>query len=69
MLVEKIEGVRTERLVKKVFDSIRFSAVQNKFEQTRSVLNDKIPEKLELEYKMECLKKNTAGQTKMHVLR
>lgn len=69
MLVAKIEGVRTERLVKKVFDSIRFSVVQNKFEQTRSVLNDKIPEKLELEYKMECLKKNTAGQTKMHVLR
>lgn len=59
--MQKIEGIRTERLMKKVFDSIRFSILQQKFEETRAVLNDKIPEKLELEYKMECLRKNTDG--------
>lgn len=68
-MISKIEGIRTERLLKKVFDSIRFGNMQRKFEETRDVLNDKIPEKQELEYRKECLIKNTAGQTKLHVLR
>ena len=45
LLVQKIEGIRTERLLKKVWDSIRFAKMQKKFEETRDILNDKIPEK------------------------
>ena len=35
MLVQKIEGTRTEMLLKKVFDAIRYSNVNDKFEATR----------------------------------
>lgn len=43
LLVEKIEGTRTEMLLKKVFDAIRYSNVNDKFEATRLELEDKIP--------------------------
>ena len=43
LLVEKIEGTRTEMLLKKVFDAIRYSNVNDKFESTRQELEDKIP--------------------------
>jgi hypothetical protein len=43
--------------------------MQRKFEETRDILNDKIPEKANLEYRKDCLIKNTAGQTKLHVFR
>ena len=35
ILIEKIEGTRTEMLMKKVFDSIRYSNINDKFESTR----------------------------------
>ena len=35
LLVEKIEGTRTEMLIKRVFDAIRYSNVNDKFESTR----------------------------------
>lgn len=41
--MEKIEGTRTEMLLKKVFDAIRYSNVNDKFEATRLELEDKIP--------------------------
>lgn len=49
LLVEKIEGTRTEMLLKKCFDSIRYSNVNDKFEATRQELEDKIPIRQELE--------------------
>lgn len=48
-MVEKIEGTRTEMLIKRVFDAIRFSNVNDKFEATRQELEDKIPIRQELE--------------------
>mgnify|MGYP000099846225 CR=1 FL=1 len=42
-MIEKIEGTRTEMLKKRVFDAIRFSNVNDKFEATRQELEDKIP--------------------------
>lgn len=49
LLVEKIEGTRTEMLIKKCFDAIRYSNVNEKFESTRLELEDKIPIRQELE--------------------
>lgn len=69
VLVTKIESIRTERLCKKVFDAIRFSIIQKKFEDTRDLLNEKIPEKQALEYRRECLIKNSNVRLKLHVLR
>lgn len=59
LLIKKIEGIRTERLIKKVFDALRYANVQRKFEETRDLLNAKEPEKKELEYRKDCLIKNT----------
>ena len=56
-LVGNMEGVRTERLLKACFDAIRFGNTQRKFEETRAVLEAKIPEREELEYKKDCLAK------------
>ena len=49
LLVQKIEGTRTEMLLKRVFDAIRYSNVNDKFESTRQELEDKIPIRQELE--------------------
>ena len=68
-LVANIEGVRTERLLKQCFDAIRFGNTQMKFEETRMMLEAKIPEREELEYKRECLAKQTATKTKYNALR
>jgi len=68
-LVANIEGVRTERLLKSCFDAIKFSNTQNKFETTRAILEQKIPEREELEYKRDCLAKQTATKTKYNLLR
>lgn len=43
LMVQKIEGTRTEMLLKRVFDAIRYSNVNDKFEATRQELEDKIP--------------------------
>ena len=43
--------------------------MNNKFETTRQILEQKIPEREELEYKRECLAKQTATKTKYHALR
>lgn len=68
-MVENLEGIRAERLLKACFDAIRFGNTQNKFEQTRAILEQKIPEREELEYKLECLERQTATKTKYHALR
>ena len=68
-LVANIEGVRTERLLKQCFDAIKFSNTNEKFESTRMLLESKIPEREELEYKKECLEKQMATKTKYHALR
>ena len=67
--MDKIHSIRTERLMKKVFDSIRFGNIQAKYEKTRDILNDKIPEKEQLEYRKNSLIHNTSLQTKKHVVR
>lgn len=39
-LVERIEGTRTERLLKQVFDAIRFHNVQRRYEETKEKLDN-----------------------------
>jgi hypothetical protein len=68
-MVASIEGMRTERLLKQVFDAIKFFNTQNKFETTRATLEAKIPEREELEYKKECLEKQMKTKTIQHALR
>ena len=69
IMVGNIEGLRTERLLKRCFDAIKFFNTQHKFETTRAQLESKIPEKEELEYKKECLEKQAATKTKYHAMR
>ena len=56
-------------MLKACFDAIRFSNTQTKFENTRAILEAKIPEREELEYKRECLTKQMATKTKYNALR
>lgn len=49
LMVDKIEGTRTEMLIKRCFDGIRYSNVHDKYEKTKNELSEKIPVKLELE--------------------
>jgi len=68
-LVANIESVRRERLLKQCFDAIKFGNTNEKFETTRAILESKIPEREELQYKRDCLKKQTATKTKYNALR
>ena len=57
LMVQKIEGTRTEMLLKRVYDAIRYSNVNDKFEATRQELEDKIPVRQELERQRDDLVK------------
>lgn len=68
-MVEKINGLKTERLLKRVFDAIKFFNIQHKFESTRGELEQRIPEREELELKKEKLLKTSATLAKKHLFR
>ena len=51
LMVERLQGVRAERLVKQCFDSIRYCNVLEKYETTKSKLGEEIPIREELERK------------------
>lgn len=69
LLVQKIEGTRTEMLLKKVFDAVRYSNVNDKFEATRQELEDKIPIRQELERQKEELIKMSNQKDKAQLFR
>lgn len=69
LIIDKIQGLRTERALRKAFDAIRYGNMQTKFETTRDQLNERLPERQELEYRKDCIIKNTNTRTKAHVLR
>lgn len=50
-MIERLQGVRTERLLKQVFDGIRYCNVLEKYEATKSRLGQEIPLRMELEVK------------------
>jgi hypothetical protein len=64
LMVQKIEGTRTEMLLKRCFDAIRYSNVNDKFEATRAELEDKIPIRQELERQKEELIKMSKNRDK-----
>lgn len=69
LMVQKIEGTRSEMLLKRVFDAIRYSNVNDKFEATRQELEDKIPIRQELERQKEELIKLSATKDKAQLFR
>lgn len=69
LMVQKIEGTRTEMLLKRVFDAIRYSNVNDKFEATRQELEDKIPVRQELERQKDELIKLSAQKDKAQLFR
>ena len=68
-MIEKIHGLKTERLIRRIFEAIKFHNIQGKFEMARDELEVKIPEREELEQKKEKLTKAAATQTKKHLMR
>lgn len=61
--------MRIERLLRKCFDAIRYGNLLVRYESTRDVLKEKLPERNELEYRRDCIVKNSNSRTKLQVLR
>ena len=57
LMVAKIDGTRTEMLLKRCFDALRYSVVNERFEATRQELEEKIPIRQGLERQKEELVK------------
>lgn len=64
-MVDKIYGVRTEMLLKRCYDAIRYSNVNDKFEATRMELEEKIPIRQELERQKDELVKMSHQKDKI----
>ena len=69
LLVDKIEGTRTEMLLKRCFDGIRYFNINSKFEATKRELEDKIPVRQELERQKDELIKMSNQKDKSNVFR
>jgi hypothetical protein len=68
-MVSRIEGLRTQRLLKQIFDGIRYNNISQKFEEAREVLREKIPERDELAVKKEKLLKVAEKSCKRHLFK
>ena len=68
-LVQRLEGTRTERLLKQCFDAIKFGNIQAKYEQTKQRLEQEIPVREELERKRETLLKTNKAKDKYNLFR
>ena len=68
-MVDKIDGTRTEMLLKRVFDAIRYSNVNDKFEATRQELEEKIPIRQELERQKDELIKMSNQKDKINLFK
>ena len=69
LLVERIEGTRTERLLKKCFDAIKFTNIQYKYEETKMELEREIPIREELEKKRDTMIKVNTSKDKYNLFR
>jgi hypothetical protein len=67
--VENIFGVKTERLLQKCFNAIKFHNTQMRFETTRDMLESKIPERDALEYQKQALAKTMDTKAKVTAMR
>ena len=68
-LVERLAGVRTERLLKRCYDAIRYANVLHRYEETKEQLEREIPVREELQRKKESLQKANSGKDKYNLFR
>lgn len=68
-MIERLQGVRTERSVKQCFDAIRYCNVLEKYEATRARLGEEIPIREELERRRDTLIKHNRTKDKYNQLR
>jgi len=68
-MIDRLQGVRTERLIKQVFDAIRYCNVLEKYEATRQRLGQEIPVRQDLELKRDTLIKTNRTKDKYNLLR
>lgn len=69
IMIERLQGVRAERLVKQCFDAIRYCNVLEKYEATKAKLGEEIPIREELERKRDTLIKCHRNKDKYNMLR
>jgi len=68
-MIERLQGVRAERLVKQCFDAIRYCNVLEKYEVTKAKLGEEIPIREELERKRDNMIKMHRNKDKYNALR
>lgn len=69
LLVSRLQGLRSERLLKQCFDAIRFGNIQRNYEETRDRLEREIPVREELEKKRDTLIKMNKQKDKYNLFR
>jgi len=69
LLVSRLQGLRTERLLKQCFDAIRFGNIQRHYEETKARLEQEIPVREELERKRDTLIKVNRTKDKFNLFR
>lgn len=69
LMVDRLQGVRAERLVKQCFDAIKYCNVLEKYEATRAKLGEEIPVREDLERKRDQLIKMHKNKDKYNILR
>jgi hypothetical protein len=68
-LVDRLMGTRVERLLKQCFDAIKFSNMQDHYEETKKRLDEEIPVREELEKKRDTLIKTNKTRDKYNLFR
>ena len=61
--------MRDERLVKKVFDAIKYHNINRQYEETKEKLDKEIPVREDLERKRDTLIKTNKTKDKYHLFR
>jgi len=69
IMIERLQGVRAERLAKQCFDAIKYCNVLEKYEETKFKLGEEIPIREELERKRDQMIKNHRIKDKYNILR
>ena len=67
--MNKIWDTREDRLLKQVFDALKYSAVNEKYERAKAELDKDVPMRMELEQKKDTLLKVNKTRDKYHCIR
>jgi len=69
LLVSRLEGTRSDRLLRQCFDAIKYGNINRKYEETKEQLEREVPIREELEKKRDILIKVGVSKEKYNLFR